>query len=299
MNSNPLVSVLMTAYNREKYIGEAIESVLASTYTNFELIIVDDGSKDNTVGIVKTYEKKDRRIKLYVNEKNIGQFNNRNLAATYAQGIYLKYLDSDDLIYPNGLEILINVMEKFPEAAYGLCSIEQDVDRIFPFILNPKEAYERHFCKKKSIFHKAPLSSIIRKEIFFNNGGFTNQNGEGDYEMWLNLSSIYNVVLIQQGIVWYREHDDQIDFQRRNDPLISYRYYLITLKYMMGKCPLDEGEKEKIINETHSMMVKNIIKVFFINTPKKAKQMFEIADYNLYNFCMHCLKLIASPLKIK
>jgi len=292
MNSNPLVSILMTAYNREKYIGEAIECVLASTYTNFELIIVDDGSNDNTVSIVKTYEKNDRRIKLYVNEKNIGQFNNRNLAATYAQGIYLKYLDSDDLIYPNGLEILINVMERFPEAAYGLCSIEQDVDKIFPFILSPIETYERHFCKKKWVFHKAPLSSIIRKEIFFNVGGFANQNGDGDYEMWLHLSCNYNVVLIQDGIVWYREHDDQIDFQRRNDPLISFRYFLITLNYMMDNCPLDKAVKIKIIKETHSMMVRNIIKVFFNYSPKKASQMFKMANYNIFSFFKKCLQSI-------
>ena len=65
----PLVSVLMTAYNREKYISEAIESVLASTYTNFELIIVDDCSTDNTLAIAKSYEKNDARIKVYLNEK--------------------------------------------------------------------------------------------------------------------------------------------------------------------------------------------------------------------------------------
>ena len=68
MPISPIVSVLMTAYNREKYIAAAIESVLASTLTDFELIIVDDGSRDRTVEIAKTYAAKDTRIKLYVNE---------------------------------------------------------------------------------------------------------------------------------------------------------------------------------------------------------------------------------------
>ena len=90
----PLVSVLMTAYNREKYIAEAIESVLASTYSNLELIIVDDCSKDNTLQIATNYQAKDDRIKVYKNEKNLGDYPNRNKAASYAKGKYLKYVDS-------------------------------------------------------------------------------------------------------------------------------------------------------------------------------------------------------------
>ncbi|MBK8712927.1 MAG: glycosyltransferase family 2 protein [Niastella sp.] len=95
---DPLVSVLMTAYNRQQFIAEAIESVLASTYQNWELIIVDDGSKDDTVAVTKSYAEKDNRIHVYVNEKNLGDYPNRNKAAFYANGKYLKYLDSDDLI---------------------------------------------------------------------------------------------------------------------------------------------------------------------------------------------------------
>ena len=65
-----LVSILMTAYNRQQFISEAIESVLASTFQNWELIIVDDASKDNTVSIAKSYADKDQRIKVYINENN-------------------------------------------------------------------------------------------------------------------------------------------------------------------------------------------------------------------------------------
>src|ERR1041384_7268362 len=104
MNFNPLVSVLMTAYNREDYIAEAIESVLASTYTNFELIIVDDCSSDNTVAIAKEYKAKDKRIKVYVNEKNLGDYPNRNKAASYANGDFLMYVDSDDKILTDGIQ---------------------------------------------------------------------------------------------------------------------------------------------------------------------------------------------------
>ena len=84
-------SVLMTAYNRELYIAEAIESVLASTYQDFELIIVDDGSKDKTVAIAKKYESKDSRVKVFVNEQNLGDYPNRNKAASFASGKDIKH----------------------------------------------------------------------------------------------------------------------------------------------------------------------------------------------------------------
>lgn len=141
----PLVSVLMTAYNREKYIAAAIESVLASTYSNFELIITDDQSKDHTAEIAKRYAEKDKRIKVFINEQNLGDYPNRNKAASYAQGKYLKYVDADDAIYPWGLQLLVQMMEQFPEAGWGLCSLEQDVQRPFPFQLSPIEAYRYHY----------------------------------------------------------------------------------------------------------------------------------------------------------
>src|SRR5690606_39934476 len=114
MESNPLISVLMTTYNREEYVAEAIESVLASSYANFELIIVDDCSKDKTVEIAKGYAANDNRIKVYVNEKNLGDYPNRYKAASLTNGKYIKYVDSDDYIYPTGLEIMVNTMEQFP-----------------------------------------------------------------------------------------------------------------------------------------------------------------------------------------
>ncbi|HEV2479887.1 MAG TPA: glycosyltransferase family A protein [Puia sp.] len=272
---NPLVSVLMTAYNREQYIGEAISSVLASTYTNFELIILDDCSADRTVEIAKSFAEKDPRIKLFVNDHNMGQFENRNLAAKYAAGDLLKYLDSDDLLYPTGLEVLVRMMEKFPEAGYGLCSLEQDDARIFPFMLNPEEAFNRHFVQKIPLFHKAPLSSIIRKQAFFDVGGFTNPAGEGDYEMWLALSSKFNVVLMPHGVAWYRVHQGQIDFKRRTDPFLRFRYYLVTLKYLGRDCPLGQAQIETVVKETRRIMARSMVSAFIRDSPAKAMQMYK------------------------
>ena len=219
INNQPLVSVLMTVYNREAYLAEAIESVMASTYEHWELIVVDDRSKDTSLAIAESYAKKDSRIKVFLNETNLGDYPNRNQAAAYAQGKYLKYVDADDMIYPYGLEQLVYYMEQFPEAGFGLCSLEQDLEKIFPFMLYPEQIYKRHYFEEKQVFHKAPLSSIIKKDVFEAVGGFANVRHFGDSDLWHRLSQTYPLVLMPHGIAWYRKTDGQEASVRRKNPL--------------------------------------------------------------------------------
>ncbi len=198
----------MTVYNREKYIAEAIESVLASSYTNFELIIVDDCSKDKSVEIARKYEKQDKRIKVYVNEKNIGQFENRNKAADYAKGKYIKYLDSDDIIYPHGLQVMVEAMEQFPEAAYAIPGRSNEL-KPFPFICDGKQNIIKHFIYEP-VFIFGPSAVIFRKNIFLENNKFGNATYVGsDIDILLNLATKYPFLKIAHSLIWWRTHDSQ------------------------------------------------------------------------------------------
>src|SRR3954469_22732147 len=98
MSAHPSVSVLLTTYNRERYVAEAIESVLAQTFEDFELIVSDDCSSDRTLEIVNGYARRDRRIRVAVNDRNLGDYGNRRHVASLATGRYLKYHDSDDVM---------------------------------------------------------------------------------------------------------------------------------------------------------------------------------------------------------
>ncbi len=256
LEKEPLVSVLMTAYNREKYIAAAIESVLVSTYTNWELIIVDDRSKDKTVEIAKQYEIKDSRIKIFINDKNLGDYPNRNKAASYAKGKYLKYIDADDLIYPWGLELLVKMMEQFPTSGWGLCSFPQ-VEKPYPFVLTPKEAYMYNYFES-GIFHKAPLSAIIKRITFEEIGGFADIRMAGDFEMWHRLAQKYNVVLMPDGIVWYRKHGEQeIKHYRQFIPV----YEKIRIAYLVNdNCPIDKNVAKEILRTTKRKFAKEVFK---------------------------------------
>lgn len=244
--SLPLVSVLMTSYNREKYIAQAMESVLASTYRHLELIVVDDGSRDKTVEIAQALAKKDPRVRVYINEKNLGDYPNRNKAASHATGVYLKYVDADDYIYPWGLELMVRMMENFPEAGWGLCSIDQYARQPFPLLLHPREAYEYNYTGP-GLFHKAPLSSIVRRSVFEEAGGFSPQRMSGDYEMWHRLALKYPILLMPHGMVWYRQHGEQ--------EINSYSQYIesyekVTLHYLaLPECPLSKDIVDGIIHK--------------------------------------------------
>lgn len=264
MKVQPLVSILMTAYNREKYIAQAIESVLASTFTDFELIIVDDNSKDSTLNIAKEYAKKDSRLKVYLNETNLGDYNNRNRAASYANGKYIKYIDADDTIYPWGLGVVVNYMEQFPEAGYGLDSLDQDPTKPFPLLLAPSEAYERHYFYM-SVFNKAPTSCIIRRDIFNDFHGFSGKWMVGDFEMWLKLSQSTSVLLMPLGIVWSRIHDEQESKSTRDNSAVLFRYFVVELESLRNAdCPLDESKKSFLIKRITRAQSRSILKSLLI-----------------------------------
>jgi len=203
----PLVSVLMTAYNREQYIEEAIESVLASTYTNFELIIVDDCSTDSTVAIIKSYGAKDSRIKVYENEKNLGDYPNRNKAANYARGKYLKYLDSDDKILEHGLYEMVKAIEKYPEAAMAMMWVYDDSVNE-PLLYSPETALREYFIDNKWLL-VGPSGCIYSKRIFFEIGGFSGRKYIGDFEFNMKAASTYTIVKMKNGLIFYRRHDAQ------------------------------------------------------------------------------------------
>lgn len=111
----PIVSVIMAAYNAEKHISASIESIINQTFNNFELLVINDGSTDNTQSIVKEYCKKDSRIILLNNDKNLFVIKSRNKGIEKAKGKYIAILDSDDLALPNRLEYQVKYLENNPD----------------------------------------------------------------------------------------------------------------------------------------------------------------------------------------
>ena len=159
--------------------------------------------------IVREWQAKDDRVKLFINEQNLGDYPNRNQAAAHATGKYLKYVDADDLIYPWGLQILWECMERFPEAGWGLCSLAQDKARPFPFVLGNREKPIVTTTSAQDCFTKLRSRRSSKRNCSTRWAGLSPDGWLGIMTCGIRLALKSPVALMPHGVVWYRAHDDQ------------------------------------------------------------------------------------------
>lgn len=259
------LSVLMTSYNRQNFIAEAIESVLASSYKNFELIIVDDGSTDETVNIAKSYAAADERIKVYVNEKNLGDYRNRNQAAAYAKGEFIMYVDSDDKILADGFERCIAVMQQFPDASFGM---QLDGEQSEAYYVTGAEAIHRHFFKKPCLMI-GPGGTILRRSFFEKIGKYPVKYGPAN-DMYFNLQAVTaaGVVFLPFTFNYYRIHEGQEQNNKYSYLYNNYCYLRDALQELA--LPLSTKEKEWIANKNKRRFLVNLVQ-YIIRTKDISK----------------------------
>jgi len=259
MSNQPLVSVLMTAFNRSAFIADAIASVLASEYKNFELLVVDDCSTDNTVEIARQFESQDNRVKVFVNTKNLGDYNNRNKAASYASGKYIKYLDSDDLIYRHSLLVMVDAMEKFPDAALGISTGQGQDEKPYPYILSSRGAYVKNFYDS-GIFNTGPTGLIIKTESFRAVNGFSGTRYVGDTELNLRLAAAWPVVVVGPALIFWRVHEGQEFTAGVNGTgYLEVSMPMLERELRRPNCPLTQSEVEEVLTHYRKIYSRQLI----------------------------------------
>jgi glycosyltransferase involved in cell wall biosynthesis len=240
----PHVSVLMTAYNRERFIGAAIESVLGQTYGDFELLVVDDASTDGTADVARRYTELDSRVRVTLNARNVGDYGNRNRAAALARAPLLKYHDSDDLMYPHCLQVMVAMLTAAPSAAFGLSASLAWPGGPCPMLLTPRMAYQREYLGG-GLFYCGPGGAIFRTASFRELGGFDDRGVLSDYLFWLRACTRVNVVLMPADLFWYREHPGQ-SFRSAAADLDYARTAGEAWRALDGpECPLTPEEREQ------------------------------------------------------
>jgi glycosyltransferase involved in cell wall biosynthesis len=250
--------VLVTVFNREAFLRECLESILASSFDDFEVIVVDDASTDKSVDIARQFVQADARVKVFVNERNLGDYPNRNRAASHASGKYLKYLDADDKIYSHTLSVMVAGMDAHPDAALGLSWNVIDPPREFPFVSSPRDAYVSHFLGT-SVFGVGPSASIIRRDAFEEAGGFSGRQFVGDAELWMRLAEKWPVVSLPPALVWWRRHPAQESVaEKSNANLLSVRYDMEMAT--LDKTPLlSDAEKVEARKRIRRRFVRRIL----------------------------------------
>ena len=252
----PLVSVLVTVYNREAYLEATLRSILASSFADFEVIAVDDCSRDQSLEIARKVEREDARLRVQVNETNLGDYGNRMKAASLAKGRYLKYVDSDDLIYPHSLGVMVAAMEANPSVAFALCHSLPEDDEPYPWVLSPLDAYRKQFLGRGCL-SCGPSGAIIRREAFEEVGGFRQEwKILSDIDLWQRLATRWPVALLPPGLVWWRRHEGQEFSSGNASHVYLERGFELAMQTLRNSdCPLSDEDRrvaEARVRHRHS-----------------------------------------------
>lgn len=205
----PTITVFMAAYNAANYIKESIQSILDQTYEDFELVIVNDGSTDDTVAVVNSF--KDPRIRLLHNPENKGLTYTRNVILTAARGEYVAILDSDDIASPNRLKLQYDFFRSHPEVL--LCGghgaiINQKGEHVDSDNLHVPTGIDR---VKATLLFKNPFvnSTVMYKtDVFKSLNGYQDYAPAEDYELFTRIADQHAVGNIDEVLVRYRIHEN-------------------------------------------------------------------------------------------
>lgn len=209
----PLVTVLMAVYNGELFLAEAIESILNQTYTNFEFLIINDGSTDATERIILSY--KDERIRYIKNEQNLKLIASLNKGLDLANGKYIARMDADDISLPERLDKQVNFMEQFPE--FGVLgswvkTIGLQTNREIRFKTGHDQIrFELFF---HNYLHHPTV--MIRNEVIKNNNiQYETYLHAEDYALWIALSKYTKIEILPEILLYYRLHNENISTVQR------------------------------------------------------------------------------------
>lgn len=222
------VTVLMTVYNGGNYLRPAIESVLNQTYKDFEFLIINDCSTDNSVDVIESFN--DRRIVVHSNEINIGQTKTLNIGFRLAKGEYVARIDADDIAFPNWIEDQVEFLKENPQydvvsAGVVIINSNNEVKRIYTSPSSADDIILRSIIKSP-INHG---SSLLRRELILSVGGYDEKYTIGaDYALWLKLITIKaKITSNHKFLMSVRRHDESASKQGSSGQDIAERSQII------------------------------------------------------------------------
>jgi glycosyltransferase involved in cell wall biosynthesis len=267
MKSNPLFTVATITYNSSKFVRQAIESVLASSYTDFEFLISDDCSTDQTWDILQEYS--DTRIKMWRNERNLGEYPNRNKILTEATGRFIIFIDGDDILYKDSLARFAIYLDAFPYAkgVWGVYPVYFDF-LVMPYFLNPEQLTRLNFLSNYPISIVGFAETLFSLEALMEIGGFDERFTIGDTYIKRKFALTFPVVLAAAGFAYWRQYPEQASNKVRYFYKQLIDNFMIDRELLWGNSlPLSKTELQQARRNFHIRS----IKLLSINTIGKGK----------------------------
>jgi len=229
-NANPEISILMPAYNAALYIKDAIESILNQNFKNYNLIILNDGSTDQTEQIIGEF--KDPRIIYLKNENNMGLSFSRNKLIKSANGKYIAWMDADDISHPDRLTKEYKYLEKHPHVALVSSWVQIIDSNGKPTGKSIRSFIPSDYLSPLFLFvnYVAQSSVLIRKSILDTFSYNDNFPPVEDYQLWTQIAYKHSLHILPEFLVWYRVHANNMSSQQRdrakNGILLNYKEQL-------------------------------------------------------------------------
>lgn len=221
----PTVSVLMSCYNAAEFLSEAIESILFQTFKDFEFILIDDGSSDETLAIIKDYAERDKRI-IVIGKENSGQRRSLNLGIRVAKGAWIARLDADDVALPSRIDDQISFVRKNPSVVLvGTNCIEIDEEGLF--IKRHVYPTDHSRLVKRFLGGGSPFphsSAFFRRDVAVALGGYCERQISEDMLLWLRLSEVGNIACLPSCLIMFRRHSDQISLHNHGLTWLIFGY---------------------------------------------------------------------------
>ncbi|NJL14587.1 MAG: glycosyltransferase family 2 protein [Microscillaceae bacterium] len=252
----PSVSVVITAYNTEKYVSDAIHSVLQQTYTDYELIIVEDGSRDRTREIIENICKQDPRIRFIANEKNRGMAYSANLAIEEAQGEIIIRMDADDVMVPTRIEEQVHHFKDKPYATMISCFAEyiSAKNKLLKHYHSLGAEFNTENATRKAIENGQLIQCIhtgfaAYKQAFLDVGGYRNLPCVVDIDIFTRMAEKgHNLYVIPKTLVKYRLHGSSVVSSTLKDSLNANVYAWVFDSYTRRQAGLPEQSLEAFID---------------------------------------------------
>ena len=229
--NNPKVTVLLSIYNGERYVKEAIDSILNQTYNNFEFLIIDDASTDNTPEILQSYN--DPRIKVIRNSENLGLTKSLNIGLGLARGEYIARIDADDISMPERFTEEVNYLDSNSDVAVvgtGRENID-DNGKVIETVIPPKIVSFEHLLKGNQFQHS---SVMFRKEIVVKEGGYCPlMHCCQDYYLWLKLARNHSLHNIPDVLSKLRIQKNSVSFTKVHESALSQIFAIRILNNSM------------------------------------------------------------------
>ncbi len=207
----PIVSVVMSVYNGERFLSEAVESILDQSFRDFEFIVINDGSTDLTASILNSYKRNDPRLRVS-HQENRGLVESLNHGCALAQGKYIARMDADDISVKNRLIWQVEFMEKHLEVGVlgGAAEIIDITGKSLGTSFNPIEDRDIRY----ALLDDCPIwhpTVIMRKDVFVSVGGYRKVVfGAEDYDLWLRIADQYHLANLETVLLHYRLHPCQV-----------------------------------------------------------------------------------------